>query len=38
VVWESSEEVMRGTDEGTAKERVRGGCRWVLRVELGDEG
>lgn len=38
VVWESSEEVIRGMDEGTAKERVKGVCRWVLGVELGDEG
>jgi Ni,Fe-hydrogenase I large subunit len=36
VVWEGSEEVVRGQDEREARVIAREVCRWVLGVELGE--
>jgi hypothetical protein len=35
LVWEKSENVVRGRDFEGAKQGVREVCRWVLGVELG---
>jgi hypothetical protein len=39
ITWESSEDVVAGNDEQTAKEYALGVCNWVLGVKLpsGDE-
>ena len=35
LVWEKSENVVKGQDLEGAKDGVREVCRWVLGVELG---